>query len=40
MIARLEGRTARRLTIRHLAPAAGSERPRLRLATLDGRLIA
>jgi hypothetical protein len=40
MTARLQGQRALRLSIRAMAPAAGPERPRLRLATLDGRLIA
>lgn len=40
MTSRLQGQKARYLAIRHLAPAAGQERPKIRLATLDGRRIA
>ncbi|MDB5432038.1 MAG: hypothetical protein JWP35_3154 [Caulobacter sp.] len=40
MISRLQGRPAQTLAIRAMAPAAGPERPALRLAAIDGRLIA
>lgn len=40
MMGRLRGRPAERLHIRSMGPAEGPAVPRLRLATLDGRLIA